>query len=70
MANMNQKHTNSSQFFITMRGEDLEHLDGKHTVFGQVEEGMDVLEKINAQFVDDEVGSKRLPFGFHLVCEC
>ncbi len=45
-----------------MRGEDLEHLDGKHTVFGQVEEGMDVLEKINVQFVDDEVG-KRFPFG-------
>ncbi len=62
MANMNQKHTNSSQFFITMRGEDLEYLDGKHTVFGQVEEGMDVLEKINAQFVDDEV-DKCFPFG-------
>ncbi len=48
----------------------MEHLDGKHTVFGQVEEGMDILEKINEQFVDDEVGSKRLPFGFHWVCEC
>ncbi len=70
MANMNQKHTNSSQFFITMRGEDLEHLDGKHTIFGQVEEGMGVLEKINAQFVDDEVGSKRLPFGVRVLNEC
>lgn len=42
-----------SQFLITT-SENLDYLDGVHTVFGEVTEGMDVLSKINEAFVDTD----------------
>ncbi|KAI1457144.1 hypothetical protein F4805DRAFT_202071 [Annulohypoxylon moriforme] len=40
------KNTNSSQFFITYRP--VKHLDRKHTIFGKVVGGTDVLSKMEA----------------------
>ena len=45
MANK-KENMNGSQFYITLR-DDITYLDKKHTIFGQVVEGLDILEKIN-----------------------
>ncbi|XP_060096735.1 peptidyl-prolyl cis-trans isomerase-like 4 [Heteronotia binoei] len=49
----NGSDQHGSQFLITT-GENLDYLDGVHTVFGEVTEGMDVLMKINETFVDKD----------------
>ncbi|KAJ9105337.1 Peptidyl-prolyl cis-trans isomerase cyp6 [Naganishia friedmannii] len=42
-----------SQFFITL-ADNIEYLDGKHSVFGHVVEGFDVLDKLNDAYVDQD----------------
>lgn len=47
------KDQNASQFYITT-GSNLDSLDEKHTIFGQVAEGWDVLEAINDMPCDED----------------
>jgi peptidyl-prolyl cis-trans isomerase B (cyclophilin B) len=41
------KNTGGSQFFIVLSEQNTKHLNGVHTVFGKVVEGLDVVPKIN-----------------------
>ncbi|KAK8581589.1 hypothetical protein V6N13_144606 [Hibiscus sabdariffa] len=47
------ENLNASQFYFTLR-DDLDYLDGKHTVFGEVGEGFETLTRINEAYVDDK----------------
>ncbi|CAI5735464.1 unnamed protein product [Hyaloperonospora brassicae] len=45
---------NASQFYLTTRAHDMAYLDATHTIFGEVAEGLDVLDRIDALFVDKD----------------
>lgn len=54
MANKGIEDTNSSQFFITLRDTELDHLSSSHTIVGEIVEGYEELEKIfNSVYVDE-----------------
>jgi cyclophilin family peptidyl-prolyl cis-trans isomerase len=50
-----------SQFFICLSREHCRHLDGQYTGFGQVLEGMDVVEKIAGVKVNSRTGQPETP---------
>lgn len=52
MANIGKPNTNTSQFFIVHAEEGTPHLNGAHTVFGHVIEGMGVVDAIAQTEVD------------------
>ncbi|GJQ13467.1 hypothetical protein GpartN1_g5258.t1 [Galdieria partita] len=52
MANAGQPNTNGSQFFIAL-SDQLDYLDDKYTIFGQVEEGWETVEAIESVLVDE-----------------
>ncbi len=51
-------NTNGSQFFIVTKKDGANWLDGKHTVFGKVTKGMDIVHKIEALPRDDKDNPK------------
>src|SRR5205085_4400116 len=40
------KDTGGSQFFMVLNEENTRHLNGVHTVFGKIKQGLDVMKKI------------------------
>ena len=48
-------NTGGSQFFIVLNERNTRHLDGVHTVFGKVVEGLDVVEQIKGSDVMNSV---------------
>merc|ERR1740121_3423780 len=56
MAN-EKPNENGSRVYVTLRDK-VEHLDGKHTIFGTIAEGLDIVDKINSAMLDD----KNAPF--------
>lgn len=54
------KNTGGSQFFIVLSESNTRHLNGVHTVFGKVTEGLDVIPKINQ---NDTVSKLRVSGG-------
>jgi peptidyl-prolyl cis-trans isomerase B (cyclophilin B) len=49
------KNTGGSQFFICHNRENTKHLDGHHTCFGKVIEGLDVIDAIRAGDVIEKI---------------
>jgi cyclophilin family peptidyl-prolyl cis-trans isomerase len=58
-ANTGMPKSDGSQFFLTFR--DTPHLDGKHTIWGQVVEGMDTLKALEAAGTEGDDRMKEPP---------
>jgi peptidyl-prolyl cis-trans isomerase B (cyclophilin B) len=49
------KDTGGSQFFMVLSEPNTRHLDGVHTVFGRVTQGLDVMQQIRKNDVMNSV---------------
>jgi peptidyl-prolyl cis-trans isomerase B (cyclophilin B) len=49
------KDTGGSQFFMVLSEANTRHLDGVHTVFGKVTQGLDAMKKIRKNDVMNKV---------------
>jgi peptidyl-prolyl cis-trans isomerase B (cyclophilin B) len=57
-------NTGGSQFFMVLSESNTRHLNGVHTVFGKIVEGLDVMKQIQPERHDD-VGAGRLTMATH-----
>jgi len=65
MANTGAPNSGGSQFFLCFQP--TPHLDGRHTVFGRVIEGMDVLAKLEAAAGPGEKPTKTIRFDVQIL---
>ena len=49
------RNTGGSQFFICHNRSNTQHLDGNHTCFGKIVDGLDVIDKISQGDVIDKI---------------
>jgi len=54
MARSNDPNSAGSQFFICLTREKCQHLDNQYTAFGQVTDGLDIVEKLGAVETDGQ----------------
>ncbi len=59
MARSSDPNSAGSQFFICLTRERCRHLDGEYTAFGQVIEGMDVVDALGNTDVDPNSGAPK-----------
>ena len=64
MARSQDPNSAGSQFFICLTRDKCQHLDGQYTGFGQVVEGMDIVEKLGA-VATDRNDTPREPLGLN-----
>ncbi len=61
MARSSDPNSAGSQFFICLTREKCQHLDGQYTAFGQVIEGLDVVEALGSIESDERTGTPKDP---------